>query len=317
MNLRLRQLQYFKAIAEMEHYTRAAESLYVSQSSLSHAIQELESELGAKLFVREGRNIRLTKYGKMFLPYVNECLETLETGVAKLNDCIDPSTGTVVMCGLPSMAYFASYIIVRYVSETGRVNVHLQFNQAPTYSSLKSELLSGRADLVFSTLIDDPNVGCTYIGQHPLVLLVSEDHRLAGRDKVYLRELDGEDFIAFDTNCQIREQTDRIFSEQGIHPRITTETAQDLIIYGLVAANHGVAITPYPLGGAPYNVKIVPIADPIEKRELYLMWNKDQYIPPAAEYFRDHIIKSGLVFHDFLQRSERTSGVSPMQLIQE
>lgn len=299
--MNLRQLQYFKAIAELEHYTRAAESLFVSQSSLSHAIQELEGELKAKLFVREGRNIKLTKYGKLFLPYVQHCLETLDTGVAKLSDYINPNTGTVVMAGFPSLAYFAPYIIVRYVSETNRVDVHLQFNQEATYTTLRDQVISGQVDLVFATEIDDPRIGATYIGQHPLVLLASAKHRFARQDRVDLRELDKENFIAFDKNCQLRMQTDRMFQELGVTPNITTETAQDLIIYGLVAANHGVAITPYPLGGAPYNVKIIPIANPIATRKLYLLWNKDQYIPPAAEYFRDFVVRSGLIFHDFLR----------------
>ncbi len=310
--MNLRQLQYFKAIAEQEHYTRAAESLFVSQSSLSHAIQELEGELKAKLFVREGRNIKLTKYGKLFLPYVQRCLETLDTGVAKLSDYINPNTGTVVMAGFPSLAYFAPYIIVRYVSETNRVGVHLQFNQEATYTALKEQLLGGQVDLVFSTEIDDPKVGSTYIGQHQLVVLASVNHRFAHQEKVDLRDLDGENFIAFDKNCQLRMQTDQVFQELGVHPNITTETAQDLIIYGLVAANHGVAITPFPLGGAPYNVKILPIANPIPTRRLYLLWNKDQYIPPAAEYFRDFVVRTGLIFHDYLRSTGEIQRMKPI-----
>ena len=73
----LRQLYYFKAIAELEHYTRAAEKLYVSQSSLSHAIQELETELNVEFFVKKGRNVELTKYGNLFLPYVQKSIDTL------------------------------------------------------------------------------------------------------------------------------------------------------------------------------------------------------------------------------------------------
>ena len=75
--MNLRQLYYFRTIAELEHYTQAAEKLYVSQSNLSHAIQEMEEELNVKLFVRKGRNIKLTKYGELFLPYVQKTIETL------------------------------------------------------------------------------------------------------------------------------------------------------------------------------------------------------------------------------------------------
>ena len=301
--MNLRQLYYFKAIAELEHYTRAAEKLYVSQSSLSHAIQELEDELNVEFFVKRGRNVELTKYGQLFLPYVQKTLETLETGIATLSDYINPNTGTVVMAGFPSLAQFAPDIIVRYVSETNRVDVRLQFNQEATYAQLREQLLSGKVDLIFATAVDDPRVASSYIGKQRIVLLVPLGHRLARYDEVDLRELDGEDFIAFDTNCQLRSVTDQIVKDLQIKPNITMETAQDLIIYGLVAASHGVSIIPYPLGGVPYNTKIIRIANDIPPRRLYLSWNKEQYLPPAAEYFRDFVIRSGEVFTQFLDKT--------------
>lgn len=303
--MNLRQLYYFKTIAELEHYTRAAEKLFVSQSSLSHAIQELENELNVKFFEKRGRNVELTKYGQLFLPYVQKTLDTLETGIDKLADYINPNTGTVVMAGFPSLAQFAPDIIVRYISETNRVDVRLQFNQEATYYDLKEQLLEGVVDLIFSTEIDDPRVGSSYIGEHQIVLLVPQSHRLAKRDEVDLRELDGENFISFDDKCQLRGVTDEIFQQLGVHPNITMETAQDIIMKGLVAANHGVAIMPYPLGGAPYGTKILRIQNEIPSRKLYLMWNKEQYLPPAAEYFRDFIIRSGEVFTQFLVKEER------------
>lgn len=170
--MNLRQLYYFKKIAELEHYTRAAKELFVSQSSLSHAIQELESELNVKFFVKKGRNVELTKYGRLFLPYVQQTIDTLEAGLSKLEDYINPNTGTVVMAGFPSLAQFAPDIIVRYVSETNRVDVRLQFNQEATYGRLRDQLLAGQVDLVFATEIDDPRVESSYIGDHQIVLLV-------------------------------------------------------------------------------------------------------------------------------------------------
>lgn len=302
--MNLRQLQYFRTIAELEHYTRAAEKLYVSQSNLSHSIQELEDELNVEFFVRKGRNIKLTKYGELFLPYVEKSLDTLETGVSKLRDYINPNTGTVVIAGFPSLAQFVPDIIVRYVSETERVGVRFQFNQEDTYYRLKEQLLNGDVDLVFATRVDDPRIEATSIGEHQIVLLVPESHRLASHETVDLKELDNENFVAFDNNCQLRAVTDQIFQELQIQPKITMETAQDVIIYGLVAANHGVAITPQPLGATPYGVKIVPISNNIPPRELFLMWNKEQYIPPAAEYFRDFVVRSGTVFNNFFCRNE-------------
>ena len=82
--MNLRQLHYFRTLAKIEHYTQAAAQLSITQPSLSHAITELEKELGVFLFEKQGRNIRLTKYGKIFLTYVDSALCELEKGEKKI-----------------------------------------------------------------------------------------------------------------------------------------------------------------------------------------------------------------------------------------
>ena len=297
--MNLRQLYYFRTIAELEHYTRAAEKLYVSQSNLSHAIQELEGELNVKLFLRKGRSIKLTKYGELFLPYVQKTIETLESGISTLKDYINPNSGTVTIASFPSLAQFVPDIIVRYVSETNRMNVHFQLGQESFYN-LQEKLLTGKVDLLLSTKIENPQVECFHLGTHQLVLLVPQGHRLARQKCVDLKELDHENFIDFDEMSQLHHQNKEIFQELGISPNIVMETPQDVIVCGLVAAQRGVAIIPYPLGGAPYNTKILPISNKMFQRDIYLMWNKNRYIPPAAEYFRDFLIRSGKMFDQFL-----------------
>ena len=82
--MNLYHLRYFVTLAHMEHYTRAADLLAITQPSLSHAISSLESELGVKLFKKNGRNVTLTKYGKSFLTDAEEILEKLDTSVGSL-----------------------------------------------------------------------------------------------------------------------------------------------------------------------------------------------------------------------------------------
>ena len=84
--MNLSQLQYFKVLAQEEHYTRAAQMLSITQPSLSHAISQLEQELGTRLFEKKGRNVVLTRYGKMFLPYVEESLKVLNEGAQRIQE---------------------------------------------------------------------------------------------------------------------------------------------------------------------------------------------------------------------------------------
>ena len=82
---------------------------------------------------------------------------------------------------------------------------------------------------------------------------------------------------------------------------MVSETLQDHVIYGLVAANQGIAIVPRPLGAMPYNVKALPIenAGP-DPRKIYLLWNRHSYLPPAAVRFRDFVVQHGRVFDEYL-----------------
>lgn len=300
--MNLQQLKYFKTIAEYEHYTRASEALSAHQSSLSHAVQSLERELGVDLFVRSGRNVVLSQYGKLFLPHVAKALDELEEGIAELRRAIDPDTGVVTISCFPSLAEFVPDIIVRYISETNRVDARFHTSQEATYYTLREKLLKGDADLVFATDIDDSRIGKTWIGEQSYVLLAPQGHRFAERTSIDLYELDGEDFIAYSKGSQIRRRSDAYFKREGIRPRIKMETAQDVMIYGLVAAGRGVAVTPWPLGGVPYHVKLIPV-NGLDKRKLYLLWNKETHMAPVAERFRDFIINQGLVFDEYRLRN--------------
>ena len=93
--MNLYHLRYFSTLAHIEHYTKAADILAITQPSLSYAISTLEEELGVKLFEKNGRNVTLTKYGKVFLNDVEEVLNRLDSSVNSLKlagkgeGCID------------------------------------------------------------------------------------------------------------------------------------------------------------------------------------------------------------------------------------
>lgn len=299
--MNLRQLYYFKTVAELEHYTQAAEKLYVSQSSLSHAIGELEKELGVKLFTRQGRNVKLTKYGELFYPHVKKTVETLENGISTLREYIDPDRGTVVLSAFSSLDPFVSDAIVQYFSETHRVDVRFQYEH-DGFHEIHQKLLNGDIDLAFSTQIDDPRLEGRKIGEHPLVLLVPENHRFATEKSIRLEQLSGENFAAFDAESQLGIQIKAYFDSLGVRPNVIMEARQDEVIYGLVSSSHSVAITPLPLHNPPSNVKILPISDDIPKRELYLLWNKERYMPPAAGCFRDFVAEKENLFSRYLLR---------------
>lgn len=84
--MNLQQLYYFRKLAEVQHYTKAAKALYITQPSLSDSIASLEHELSVSLFQKKGRGVQLTKYGQEFYEYVNQALGILEHGIAIMKE---------------------------------------------------------------------------------------------------------------------------------------------------------------------------------------------------------------------------------------
>ena len=97
------QINYFQTVAKVQHITRAAELLSISQPALSRSISRLEDELGVQLFDRKGRNIYLNRYGKMFLNRVEQSIKQIEIGKQEIWDEIHPISGTVSLSFLPSL----------------------------------------------------------------------------------------------------------------------------------------------------------------------------------------------------------------------
>lgn len=87
--MNLQQLYYFRKLAEVQHYTKAAKALYITQPSLSDSIASLEHELSVSLFQKKGRGVQLTKYGQEFYEYVNQALGILEHGIAIMKEKSD------------------------------------------------------------------------------------------------------------------------------------------------------------------------------------------------------------------------------------
>lgn len=79
--MNLSHLYYFRKLAQVQHYTRAAEQLYITQPTLSNAVSQLEKELGIPLFEKDGRNVRLTKQGREFDTYISQALDLIDKAV--------------------------------------------------------------------------------------------------------------------------------------------------------------------------------------------------------------------------------------------
>ena len=160
--MNLKQLQYFTVLAETEHYRKAAEQLYVTEPSLNRAIRDLEKEMGVRLFEKRGRNIFLTKYGKMFYPYVTKSLEELTKGVQVMKAYTRPDKGRINLGFVYTMGYtIVPEMITQFHNTEGNEEIEFDFTQGTTRELIRS-LKEEKTDIIFLFL------RCGRAGDHVL-----------------------------------------------------------------------------------------------------------------------------------------------------
>ena len=289
--MNLKHLNYFKTLAHTEHYTKAAEKLSITQPSLSHAISELEKELGTYLFEKKGRNIKLTKQGKFFLDYVEVALKELETGERNLKQMISPSTGTIDLGFIYTLgAHLVPRLMKDFLSIKDNENISFSLSQGATIN-IVSGLKSNKYDLVFSSFVEnEPNIEFVPVFEEELVLIVHKNHPLAIFDEIDLIETKDYNYISFIKESGLYPVVNKIFKDLNINPNIICRVEEDSAIAGLVAIDYGIAILPKLWILDHFDVKTIKIKNKLDKRYIYLAYIKNRHLSPAVEKFKNFSI---------------------------
>ncbi|PZT56589.1 LysR family transcriptional regulator [Paenibacillus silvae] len=292
--MNLRHLEYFRVLADLEHYTQAAGRLCITQPSLSHAIAELEKELEVPLFEKQGRNVRLTKFGKHFLQYASNALDELDRGEKKIRQLACPSKGVVELAFIYTLgARFVPRVVQAFASHEQNKEVQLLFYQGST-TDIIHQLKDERCDLAFCSKVDgEPDIEFVPIAKQELVVIVHPSHPLAAYDRVDLKSTAGYPFICFNRGSGVRPVIDQLFEQSGVTPNIICEVEEDTAMAGLVSINYGIAVMPCISSLAQFPVKAVKIASPSYERFIYLASVKNRYLAPASARFRDFAITYG------------------------
>lgn len=289
----LQQLRYFRELASTGHLTQTAERLYITQTTLSNTIINLEKQLGVKLFDRIGRTLQLNDAGKLYLKYVNEALNALDNGQNALGDYKEEYQQSVSVA-MPISSVWSNLIH----------GFHKQYN---SYSlrqitceknQFRQLLTDQQIDFVIAGIDDVPMSGLEHyiIRVEELFVCVPLDHPMAAKKGVYLHEVKDEPFINLPSNNSFRVFCDELFKKAGIQYRAELEC--DYSLRGkLVAAGFGVAITTNSsrqqntLGE---DVAYIPLLDGFAKRPIAIIWNPRHYLSKAALDFRDYVMETEL-----------------------
>ncbi len=288
--MNLNYLRYFRVLAKLEHYTKAAEELSITQPSLSHAMSSLEKDLGTYLFERDGRNIKLTKYGKIYYEYVERALGELEEGEKRIKELIGIGTGSVELGYIFTLGpEFVPKLVNGFINEEGNSKVKFTFGQGTT-SCLLKDLKSEKYDIVFSSIAkDEEEIEFVPIMEEELVVIVDKDHDLASKSSVDLAEISEYPFIAFGNKSGIRHIIDGLFEAVNVKPNIICEVEENNAIAGLVEVKYGISVVPKITALKYFNVKILPISNPQHKRYIYMATLKNKYQSPTMKMFKNYV----------------------------
>jgi DNA-binding transcriptional LysR family regulator len=243
----LRQLEHFVAVAEMRHFTRAAEALSISQSGLSASIRALERELHTVLLVRNTRRVELTQTGHALL---NESRRTLASAAAA-RDAVAAVHGLLrgtLAVGAEQCIGVVDVPALLARFRAAHPGVQIQLRQAGS-ELLLDELRDGGLDVAFVATSGRPVDGVVLrpLSVEPMVLICHPTHRLAARKQVAIEDLQGEVFVDFDAAWGARAITDAALAAARISRPTVLEvndvhTLLDLVWHGL-----GVALVPAPI----------------------------------------------------------------------
>ncbi|HCE9036066.1 LysR family transcriptional regulator [Klebsiella michiganensis] len=295
MNIELRHLRYFIAVAEELHFGHAAARLNISQPPLSQQIQILEQQIGARLFARTNRSVSLTEAGRQFLADSRQILSQVDDAAARAARLHHGETGELRI-GFTSSAPF-----IKAVSDTLSTfrrrypDVHIQTRETNTREQIVP-LNEGALDLglMRNTHLPDTLVWEKVL-REPLLAMVPRDHPLASQPCVSLRELAREPFVFFDPHVGTGLYDDilGLMRRYDLTPAITQEVGEAMTIIGLVAAGLGVSILPASFRRVQLlEMCWLPIEEQDAVSEMWLVWSKHHEQGEAARRFRESLLAS-------------------------
>ncbi|GAA1917261.1 LysR family transcriptional regulator [Streptomyces durmitorensis] len=246
-----RDLRYFVAVAQELHFTRAAERLFVSQPALSKQIRTLERQLGAELFVRDHRGVRLTSVGAALLPHAQQVLEGWQSAVGAVERAKteERATLTVGMSTRPARGGLLPAVRSRFSEARPAATIRLR---QVSWQDASAGLADGTADVAFVwlPLPDLERYAWVVVAEEPRHVALPATHRLAGLDEVDFADIADEPFLALPGSAgALRDYWLALDAREGTAPRIGAEIASTDETYEALVDGRGVCLVA--AGNAP------------------------------------------------------------------
>ncbi|HVW52391.1 MAG TPA: LysR family transcriptional regulator [Trinickia sp.] len=288
MDLNLRDLRAFVAVAQTGSFTRAASKLNLSQPALTVQIRRLEETVGARLFDRNSRTVALTSVGRELLPVLQKSLADMQRVLDDARALGDGSRGTVRIACLPS---FAAGRLPALIRDFHGQAPHTRFEIRDVVASTVNQLVrAGEFDLgVTGGAVDDPQIDILHRAQDRLMVVCPRDHPLARKRRVGAADLAADPLVLTAPGTSVRAIVDSAFGEAGCVSELACEPTYMMTAVAMVQAGLGITILP----GATPEIRAEreligrPIDDARFVRAVLLIKKRGRTLPPATLAFAD------------------------------
>jgi DNA-binding transcriptional LysR family regulator len=278
------QLDAFLVVARTGRLGPAARELHVTQPALTARIRRLEQAVGGTLFVRSRRGMRLSQAGRVFLPFAERALESLEEGRRLAADVAGAAQGVLLLAAPPAVsAYMLPDLLARFAEEHPHVELSVRTGHSDEILQL---VLDEQVQLGLTRELAHPEVKAHPVFEDALVLVVPPDHHFAGRTDVTVADVSTERIILFDQRSSYHELTEDMFRDARVRPRAVMQLDSSGAAARMVERGLGVSLLP--LSAVAQAVEQgrlaeVPLADaePVRRR-IMAIYRADVPPPPPA-----------------------------------
>jgi DNA-binding transcriptional LysR family regulator len=273
--MELRHLRYFVAVAEEQHFGRAAERLHMAQPPLSQQIRRLEAELGVELLHRTTRRVELSAAGELLLERARTILAAAD---AAAEDCRRAAAGEIgrLSVGFTGSTTYALLPSVATALREGLPGVELELHGEMLTPAQVEGLLARKLDLgLLRPPVRAHELTVEVIRSEPLIAVLPEGHRLAQAEEVTVRALAEEPFVAYAP--QLRSVLQGVVEEacaaHGFHPRVAMPVTETSTLVSFVAAGVGVSLVPASVSGMSVAGAVYrPLAGDVPRVQIALAW---------------------------------------------
>ena len=279
MNINLRQLRTFLAVAQQRHFHRAAERLHLSQPAVSRHIADLEAELGVRLFDRSTREVIPTEAGRYLESAIERVLDELEGVLDHVHSEGERRHGKIHIASVPTLSASLMPLCIADCARTYPELVIQLHDQAQTL--VLDSVRGGEVD--FGIAIEPPEAGdfdAEVIMRDPFCLACRPDHPLARHKSVPWKKLQGQALVLLDYSSGSRRLIDQALQKHGVQARVVQQTGHTHTAFRMVEAGLGVTVTPR-LSSPPPTLAVRPMT-PVEQRAVTLIRRRQRSLSPLA-----------------------------------